>query len=125
MILLGLIVLATVLASFTDWLFMDLLVHGAYARMPQVWRSGGGTQRIVLSQVIGTVATAAVVVLCWMMPGKAWLVAGAVWCAGPLPVVAQYYQWMRMEKLVAVSHAAGWLARVAIAAGLAGLLLPR
>jgi hypothetical protein len=125
MILLGVVVLATVLASFTDWLFMDLLVHGAYARMPQVWRAGGGTRRIVLSQVIGTVATAAVVLLCGMMPGKGWLVAAAVWCAGPLPVVAQYFQWMRMEPVVAASHAAGWLARVVIAAGLAEWLLPR
>ena len=124
MVMLGIIVLASVLASLTDWLCMDLLVHRQYATAPEIWRRGEGTGRIVISQIIGTLATAATVYLCKELPGRPLLVAGAVWCAGPLPVGLQNLQWMRLRPAVTVSHAAGWLARLLMAAYLAALLLP-
>ena len=124
MLILGVIVLASFLASFTDWLCMDLLVHRFYRAAPEVWRPGPGTTRIVISQIFGTLATAAVVFLCIKLPGRPLLVAGAVWCAGPLPVGLQNLQWMRLHPAVAASHAAGWLARLLTAAYLAAWLLP-
>jgi hypothetical protein len=124
MLTLGVIILASFLASFTDWLCMDLLVHRYYLAAPALWRQGQGTTRIVISQIIGTLATAAVVLLCLKLPGRPLFVAGAVWCAGPLPVGLQTLQWMRLHPAVTASHAAGWLARLLIAAYLAAWLLP-
>lgn len=117
--LLGTILLATLAASITDWMFMDLLVHRFYAREPGVWRPSGGSRRIVVSQVIGTLATAAIVVLALLVPGRPLTVALAGWCAGPLPVCLQQAQWMRVHPVIAASHATGWLVRLLIGAGLA------
>ena len=124
MLILGTILLATILASFTDWLFMDVLVHRLYADNPAIWRPRGGTARIVISQVIGTVASAAVVLLaaCHAAP-PLWL-ALALWCAGALPVTLQNWQWMNLHGAIAASHATGWLARLLLAAGCAAVLLP-
>jgi hypothetical protein len=124
MLVLGVIVLATFVASFTDWVFMDLLIHRYYQSSPEVWRPRGGGARIAISQVIGTLATAAVVWLCLLVPGRAVLVALLVWCAGPLPVTLQNWQWMKLHPAVAASHAGGWLVRLLIAALLAAWLLP-
>jgi hypothetical protein len=124
MLTLGVIALASFLASFTDWVCMDLLVHRFYQAAPELWHPGTGARRIVISQIIGTLASAAVVLLCRTLPGQPLLVAGAVWCAGPLPVGLQNLQWMRLHPAVTASHAAGWLARLLIAAFLASWLLP-
>jgi hypothetical protein len=124
MLIIGTIILATLLASFTDWLCMDVLVHRFYQRAPEIWRPRGGTGRIVVSQIIGTVASAAAVLLCLHLPGRPMLVAGAAWCAGPLPVTLQNVQWMKLHPAIGAFHAAGWLARLLIAAYLAAWLLP-
>jgi hypothetical protein len=117
------IILSSFIASFSDWLFMDVLVHRFYEAEPAIWRGRGGRIRIVLSQIIGTVASAAVAVLCVWAPGRAVPVAGAAWLAGPLPVILQNLQWMRLHPAIAASHAAGWLVRLLIAALLASWLL--
>jgi hypothetical protein len=124
MLIFGVIALASFLASFTDWICMDLLVHRFYRAAPEAWRPGQGAVRITISQIIGTLATAAVVFLCNRVPGRPLLVAGAVWCAGPLPVGLQNLQWMRLHPAITASHAIGWLARLLIAACLAAWLLP-
>jgi hypothetical protein len=113
------IVLASLLASVTDWLCMDVLVHRFYARDPATWRRSEGGARIVLSQLIAAAATAATVALCAVAPGRPFAVAALVWAAGAGPVVLQNLQWIRMSPAVAAGHAAGWAARLAIAACLA------
>jgi hypothetical protein len=105
---------ATVLASFTDWLFFDVLVHRFYVRAPDMWRPGGRF-RIVVSQAIGTMATAAAVVACIYAPGRPVLLALLIWAAGPLPATLQTMQWTRMHPAVGASHSVGWLARLLIA----------
>ncbi len=124
MLIVGAIVLASAVASFTDWLFLDVLVHRYYTASPGIWRPPGGVGRIIASQLIGTVATAAAVMLCLLAPGRPLLVELAAWCAGPLPVIGQNLQWIRMDLAIAASHAAGWLVRLLIAAGVAAWLLP-
>jgi hypothetical protein len=125
MLVLGVILLATLFASLTDWLFMDVLVHRLYQTAPEIWRPASGTARILVSQLVGTLATAAIVVLCLHAPGRPILLAGTAWAAGPLPISIQNWQWMRLHPAIAASHATGWLARLLIAALLAGWLLPR
>jgi len=125
MMILAVIILASVLASFTDWLFMDALVHRFYASAPGLWRARGGGARIVVSQLIGTAATAALVVLCLWSPGRAVSVAAVAWVAGPLPVTLQNLQWMRLHPVIAASHATGWLVRFMITGLLSAWLLAR
>jgi hypothetical protein len=115
MLILATIALATLLASFTDWLFMDVLVHRFYAASPALWRPRGGAARIMVSQLIGTAATAALVALC-LAGARPFAAALLVWCAGALPVTLQNLQWMRLPPAIAASHAAAWLARLLIAA---------
>ena len=122
MLILGVIALSTLLASFSDWLFMDVLVHRFYAENPAMWRPGEGVRRIAISQVIGTLATAAFVLLC-LGGVRALLGALLVWLAGPLPMILQNLQWMKLHAAIAASHAAGWLARLLIAALLTHLIL--
>jgi hypothetical protein len=125
----GVIVLASAMSSSTDWLFFDVLVHRYYQAAPEVWRTGSGQRRILLSQLIGMLACAAMVMLyLWVpqphLPGHPAALAFMVWCAGPLPVVLQQWQWMRIHPAVAIGHAAGWLARLVITALLCDWLLP-
>ena len=119
--IIAIIAIASFLASFTDWLFMDVLIHSLYARAPQLWRPQGGAGRIVVSQLIGTAASAAVVGLC-LAGGAPLVVAGGVWLAGPCPVILQNMQWMKLHPAVGASHAVGWLARFVIAAALVMLV---
>jgi hypothetical protein len=124
MLIVFVIVLSSFIASFSDWLFMDVLVHRFYLSSPDVWRPRGGRVRIILSQIIGTAASAGVVALCLWAPGRPVPVAVAAWVAGPLPVILQNLQWMRLHPGVAGSHAVGWLIRLLVAALLASWLLP-
>jgi hypothetical protein len=129
MSVIAVVVLAGFAASLTDWLCMDALIHDAYAMTPDTWRPREGAGRIVVSQIIGTMATAASVLLYVDMPGHglalAAELAGCVWLAGALPVLLQNAQWIRMSFVVVAGHAAAWLARLIIATGLAWLLLAR
>jgi hypothetical protein len=117
------IILSSFIASFSDWLFMDVLIHRFYGAEPATWRPRGGRVRIVVSQIIGTAATAGAVALSLWAPGRPVPVACAAWLAGPLPVILQNLQWMRIHPAIAASHAAGWLVRLLIAALLASWLL--
>jgi len=125
MLIVAVVALASFLASFSDWLCFDVLIHRFYAVAPEVWRPRGGALRIVVSQIIGTAASAAVIGLCVIAPGRPLAVAGLVWAAGPLPATLQNLQWMRLHPAIGASHAVGWLLRLLIAALLADGLLPR
>lgn len=113
------ILLATTAASLTDWLFMDVLVHRYYADEPNVWRPSIGSSRIIVSQIVGTLATISAVLLVLRMPGHPLLLGVALWCTGAFPICAQNVQWMRISPTIGASHAAGWLARLLIATCLA------
>jgi hypothetical protein len=120
MLAVGVVLGASFLASFTDWLFMNVLIHRFYDDVPEVWRRDEGPRKIILSEVIGTLASAGVVWVCLLAPGHWLSVSMAVWVAGALPVGITNYVWMRIHPAVALGHAVGWLARVLIAGGLAG-----
>jgi hypothetical protein len=122
MLILATIAIATLLASLTDWLFMDVLVNRYYAASPALWRARGGAARIAVSQAIGTGATVALVLLC-LAGVRPFTAAVLVWCAGALPVTLQNLQWMRLPPAVAVSHSTGWLARLLISALVAKVVL--
>ncbi len=118
MIFVGVTLLATLLASLTDWLFFDVLVNRFYQAAPDIWRPGG-RRRIVLSQMAATIATAAAIGIAVRIPGHPVSVALCLWGAGALPIMLQNAQWMRLHPAIAAGHAVGWLARLLIATVLA------
>ncbi len=119
---------SSVIASFTDWLFMGVLFHDRYMAHPEIWRGASNdTRKIALSQGIGVISSLAFAVLLAHL-GHRPLVYGlglslVVWLAGAVPIIAQNVVWMKLHPLIGVSHAAGWLVRFMITALLAAFLL--
>lgn len=111
----------SVVASFTDWVFMGVLFHDRYEIHPEVWREGRAAPRkIILSQLIGVLACAGFVAVCLMLPQhflRYYLRAGFyVWLAACVPMLVQNGLWMKLHPLVLASHAAGWLVRFGVTA---------
>jgi hypothetical protein len=121
---------ASLIASFTDWLFMGVLFHEKYLHAPEIWRQHpelSGARRIVYSQAIGVVACAAYAYLCLSLDTltlrSALTVAVLVWLAGVAVILAQMVMWVKLHPLIGLSHALGWLTRLVITALLAVWLL--
>ncbi|MDP9103686.1 MAG: hypothetical protein M3N05_06755 [Pseudomonadota bacterium] len=119
---------SSVIASFTDWLFMGVLFHDRYEIHPEVWREGRSEPRkIILSQVVGVLACIGFVGLCLFLPHLLRFYIKAaflVWLAASLPMLIQNGIWMKLHPLVQSSHAAGWLARFLITAVVCSFLIP-
>lgn len=131
----GMVVLAVLVAgiisTFTDWLFMGLLFHDRYARFPEVWREGilGGRERtaVIYSAALGFVSAAGVIALCvlanvdtfWPAVGIAFF----AWLAGPLVITVTNAFFVKLDWAVAGAHAAGYLVRFLIAGMAAAVFL--
>lgn len=121
---------ASVLSSFTDWLFMGVLFHEKYLHAPEIWRQHpelSGVRRVVYSEAIGVVTCAAYAYLCLALDAltlpSALTVAVLVWFAGVAVILAQMVMWVKLHPLVGLSHALGWLTRLIITALLAVWLM--
>ncbi len=124
------VVLASAVASFSDWLLMGVLFHEKYLAAPEIWRpavANKNRNRILVSQCIGALCCAAFAYLCLLMNaltiGTSLRAALLVWLAGPVVVLAQMVQWMKLHPLIGISHASGWLVRLGITGLSAALLL--
>ncbi len=124
------VLIASVVASFSDWLFMGILFHDKYSAAPEIWRFPAGKNErglIAYSQLIGVVCCAAFAFLCTQgngltIPGSLRL-AVCAWLAGPVVVLAQMVLWTRLHPLVGASQSVGWLARLILTGLLAVWLL--
>jgi hypothetical protein len=126
----GAIAAAGTLGSFTDWLFMGVLFHGAYNKYPEVWwpRGRSESRAILWSSVIGYVMSAGVVGLCVLADAssipRGLGVAALAWTAGPLVVVVINGFFIKIDPKITFAHCVGWLARMALAgAAAAGFAL--
>jgi hypothetical protein len=126
------VALSSVIASFTDWVFMGVLFHDKYVAHREVWRGEfgdkpGEMRKIVISQLIGVVSSAAFALLLAHHSHRDLahdlVLAVVVWLAGVAPITAQNVIWMKLHPLIGASHAMGWLARFVITAVLAAFLL--
>jgi hypothetical protein len=131
----GLVVLAVLVAgivsTFTDWLFMGVLFHDRYSRYPEVWREGivGGQERtaVIYSAALGFVTAAAIVALCvladintlWPAIGVAFL----AWLAGPLVIMITNGFFMKLDWAIVGAHSLGYLVRFMIAGIAAAIFL--
>jgi len=131
LLLIGMAVLAGVLGSVTDWLFMGVLFHDAYNRHPEIWRPAIGAGRdktaVLLSVAIGFLMSFAIVGLCafanvaGVVQGT--LVALLAWIAGPLAVMAINGLFIKLDPRIIVAHSIGYLLRFVLAGAAAGLAL--
>jgi heme/copper-type cytochrome/quinol oxidase subunit 4 len=129
MLLVLVVVVASVIASFTDWVFMDVMVRAQYAAAPDVWRAGfSETWRVVWSQLLGFGSSAT---LTWLYVltqpadlAEAARLATIVWLAAVAPITLQNVLWMRLHPVVGLSHAIGWLVRFLITMQVAVWLAP-
>jgi uncharacterized membrane protein len=126
----GVVAIASVVASFTDWLFMGVLFHEKYLHAPEVWRQHpqlSGVRRILYSQILGVITCAAYLYLCLAMDAltvpSALLVALLVWLAGVVVILGQMVMWMKLHPLIGLSHSLGWLARLVITGLFAALIM--
>jgi membrane protein YqaA with SNARE-associated domain len=131
LLLIGVAVLAGVLGSVTDWLFMGVLFHDAYNRHPEVWRpaiaAGRDKTAVLLSVAIGFVMSFAIVGLCALadVAGvvQGTLVALLAWIAGPLAVMVINGLFIKLDPRIIVAHSIGYLLRFVLAGAAAGLAL--
>jgi hypothetical protein len=112
------VVIASVVTSFSDWLFMGVLFHDKYKAAPEIWRSSAGSNErrlIVHSQLVGVLSCAAFVYLCTQTNAltipRILGAAVIVWLAGPVVVIAQTVLWTKLHPLIGASQSLGWLAR--------------
>lgn len=113
---------ACLAASLTDWLFFGVLFHDEYNAFPEVWRrapgAGGEGKQVGIAVVIGFLTPICFVMLCRVLHLTATrqvavLVAG-MWSAVACPLLATNYVFVKTHPAVLVSHALGWLAKLAV-----------
>jgi hypothetical protein len=127
--LMGAVIAAGIVSSFTDWLFMGVLFHERYNLYPETWwpRSKSEPMPILYSCALGLVTSAAVAALCVLANVDG--VAGGIeigfiaWLAGSFVQVATTQIWIRIDPLVSLAHGLGYLARFLIAGVAVGLAL--
>src|SRR5215472_9768182 len=131
LLVVGASLVAGVVGSFTDWLFMGVLFHDSYNRYPEVWRPGiaEGSEKtaILISTAIGFVMTFAIVGLC-VLAGVSGVAQGCgvallAWIAGPLAIMAINGLFIKLDHRIVAAHSIGYLLRFVFAGAAAGLAL--
>ena len=117
-----------ILGSLADWVFAGVLFHGRYQRHPEVWRAGiSETLRIGAAQVLCLLTAVAFVALADMFGLvdliRALKLAAMIWLIAPLPLLVTNSLFIKIDPLVTVSHALGWLAKLALIAVATAILL--
>jgi hypothetical protein len=113
--------------SLTDWVFGGILFHHKYSAYPEIWRLAPGKSEA--SSVIGSVAlgfltAAAFVAACLVFSihgyQASFELAGICWLMVPVPLLITNGLWIEMHPLIVFSHSLGWLAKLCVAALVAG-----
>jgi len=121
-------IVGAILGSLADWVFAGVLFHDRYQRHPEVWRTGGSeTLRIGGAQVLSLLTAVAFVALAVMLGqvdfAGALKLAAMVWLIAPLPMLVTNALFIKIDPLVTVSHAAGWLAKLLLIAIATAIIL--
>jgi hypothetical protein len=110
------IVTSAILASFADWLFAGVIFHNRYNVYPEVWRQGRQRERIMLAQATAIVTAAGFVLLAGKLHQVdlvgALKLAAMIWLIGPLPLLLGNHLFIRLDPMVTLSHATGWLVKL-------------
>jgi hypothetical protein len=115
---------ACIVASMTDWYFFGVLFHRRYRSIPGVWREYRDKKDEATSITIATlyqsITTVVFTVACAYLQltsiGPVTISALVVWLMLPLPLLLSYGIFIRMDRLIVLSHSLGWLARLLVTA---------
>jgi hypothetical protein len=124
-------VVASVLASFTDWYFFGVLFHDRYHTIPGVWKKyedkKDEIRTISITTLYYSFSSFVFVFLCdyfhFTNLTASIFLAIALWFMLPLPILLSYGMYIRMDRAIVLSHSLGWLARLLVTALCAGLFL--
>ena len=125
------VLVAGIVSTFTDWLFMGVLFHDRYMRYPEVWRDGivGGKDRaaVIHSCALGFVAAAGIIALCVIGGANTFWpaieIAFFAWLAGPLVIMITNGFFMKLDWSIVGAHSLGYLVRFLIAGIAAAIFL--
>lgn len=122
------IVLGFLAGSLSDWLFMGVLFHERYKSFPEVWRgTSNETQKILIAQLFSVLTAFGFVVLAINFGpfdlSSSLALAALIWLIGPLPLLLSNHLFIKLDPLVTTSHAAGWLVKLLLIAGISALIL--
>jgi len=117
-----------VLASLADWLFAGVLFHEKYQAHPEVWRVNGPNPRaIVIAQVLTVPTVVGLITLIQMTASTALVpalgVAALVWLVAAAPATVVNGVFIKIHPAVVAAHTIGWLAKLALIAAAASVLL--
>ena len=121
------LIVATVVISLSDWLLFGALFHDRYLKTPATWRNVPEGRKIAGSMLLAVVGTLAVFALASRFGAHSFNALCAltllVWLAASLPQTVTNTLYVNYDKALVGSHAAGWLARIAIASAAYGLIV--
>jgi hypothetical protein len=125
------IVLYIIASGLTDWFFFGILFHKNYSAYPEVWwrtqGSPGEGKAIGWSSFFSLFTIAGFIAACSLFSIQgykpAFELALLIWLIGPLPLTITNSLFIKMHRLIVVSHSLGWLARLLIAAITVGWFL--
>jgi len=117
-----------VLASLSDWLFMGILFHRHYKTFPEVWRDTTDERgKIIVAQAFAALTAVGFVLLAsalgLVLPRQALALAFAIWIIGPLPLLLGNHLFIKLDKMVTISHSLAWLVKLLLVAGVTAALL--
>jgi hypothetical protein len=115
---------SAVVTSLSDWYFFGVLFHDRYRRTPGVWKSYRDKNdelfSIATAQAFLAVSTLVFILVCsylgWVSAKSSLVAAVILWMMIPVPLLATNAVFIPMDRLITVSHALGWLARLVITA---------
>jgi hypothetical protein len=120
------VVVAGVVCSLTDWLFMGDLLYRKFNRHPEIWRHPGGqgeSRAIAWSSPLPFVSCA---VFSWLCLGlhlhraeEIFKLATGIWLIAPLPLLVTHGLFIKLEPPIVASYCTGWLVKLLVAAGAA------
>lgn len=121
------IVLAFLAASLSDWLFMGVLFHDRYGTFPEIWRSPENERTKILIAQLGSAMTAIgfVWLAAYMGPFRlvtALALAVLIWLMAPLPLLLGNHLFIKLDPLVTLTHALGWLAKLLLVAAITAMI---
>ena len=122
------ILVGLVLANLADWLFAGVLFHDRYQAHPEVWRVNGANPRGLIAAQSLTAPTTVGLIVLMIWTGRTSLVASLliavlVWAIAAAPAIIANGVFIKLDPLVVASHTVGWLAKLALIAASAALIL--
>jgi len=119
----GAIALASLAAVLTDWLFVGRLFKDRHRTSPEAWRAiDRSWARLGIVALFAIVTAGGFVLLAEAIevtyPTGSIKLALMIWLIAPMPLVVLNGLFLRIEPLVSIVHAAGWLVKLLLIAAI-------